>query len=69
MEATEVELNSFFVKFRELWKGNHTAHLDLDACEGKLWVGIRLQLGGDVKMPVVQNRNNITARQRRRQSF
>ena len=45
MDATENQLNSFFVKFRDLWKAGHTAHLDLDAKNGKAWVGIRLELG------------------------
>ena len=45
MDDTENQLNSFFVKFRDLWKAGHTAHLDLDAKNGKAWVGIRLELG------------------------
>ena len=45
MDDTENQLNSFFVKFRDLWKAGHTAHLDLDAKNGNAWVGIRLELG------------------------
>ena len=39
------ELDSFLQKFYRLWYDGHTAHLDLDTCAGKAWVGLRVQLG------------------------
>ena len=39
------ELVSFIQKFYRLWSDGHTAHLDLDTCAGKAWVGLRVQLG------------------------
>ena len=39
------ELDTFVLKFHQLWKAGHTAHLDLDTCAGKTWVGLRVQLG------------------------
>ena len=39
------ELDSFIQKFYRLWYDGHTAHLDLDTCAGKKWVGFRVQLG------------------------
>ena len=39
------ELDTFVLKFHQLWKAGHTAHLDLDTCAGKAWVGLRVQLG------------------------
>ena len=43
MVATE--LDTFVLKFHQLWKAGHTAHLDLDTCAGNAWVGLRVQLG------------------------
>ena len=39
------ELDSFILKFKQLWKAGHVAHLDVDASAGKAWVGLRVQLG------------------------
>ena len=50
----ETELNTFIVKFKQLWKSGFTAHLDLDPSNGKAWVGLRLHLGdapGHVRHP------------------
>ena len=44
--AEEIELNSFITKFKQLWRSGFSAHLDVDSCDGKAWVGIRLNLGG-----------------------
>ena len=33
-----------------LWAAGETAHLDLDTHAGKAWVGIRVQLGGPVRI-------------------
>ena len=42
------QLQSFVIKFRQLWAAGETAHLDLDTHAGKAWVGLRVQLGGPV---------------------
>ena len=42
MEATEVD--TFIRKFYQLWNSGYTAHLDIDTCGGKAWVGLRLHL-------------------------
>ena len=39
------ELDTFIQKFQQLWNSGHTAHLDLDTCAGRAWVGLRVQLG------------------------
>ena len=38
------ELDTFIRKFYQLWNDGHTAHLVIDTCAGKAWVGLRLQL-------------------------
>ena len=43
--AQETEINAFIVKFKQLWNSGFSAHLDLDSCDGKAWVGLRLNLG------------------------
>ena len=45
------ELDTFLQKFHQLWNSGHTAHLDLDTCAGKAWVGLRVQLGHDPGPP------------------
>ena len=39
------ELESFVKKFHQLWSAGLSAHLDLDANDGRAWVGLRVQLG------------------------
>ena len=39
------ELQSFLLKFHQLWEAGVTAHLDLDTHAGQAWVGLRAQLG------------------------
>ena len=39
------ELDTFIQKFHHLWNSCYVAHLDLDTCGGKAWVGVRVQLG------------------------
>ena len=39
------ELDTFIQKFHQLWNSGQTAHLDLDTCAGKAWVGLSVQLG------------------------
>ena len=45
MDASEIEINSFVVKLKQLWRSGFSAHLNLDCSDGKAWVGLRLQLG------------------------
>jgi hypothetical protein len=70
MVATE--LDTFVLKFHQLWKAGHTAHLDLDTCAGKAWVGLRVQLGHvpgpphhDLH-PSFEKKKDSPSRQRRR---
>ena len=39
------ELDTFVQKFHQLWNNCHVAHLDVDTCAGKAWVGLRVHLG------------------------
>ena len=39
------ELQSFILKFHQLWETGVTAHLDLDTHAGQAWVALRAQLG------------------------
>ena len=39
------ELETFVQKFHQLWNDGHVAHLDVDTCAGKAWVGLRVHLG------------------------
>ena len=45
MAMVDQQLNNFVQKFRDLWYGGYTAHLDVDCRGGEAWVGLRLQLG------------------------
>ena len=38
------ELSSFISKFHQLRRAGLTAHLDVDTCAGKAWVGLRVML-------------------------
>ena len=42
MKAAEID--SFIGKFYQLWRSGHTAHLDIDTCAGKAWMGLHLQM-------------------------
>ena len=67
----EYELNTFIVKFKQLWKSGLNAHLDLDTSAGKAWVGLRLHLG-DAPLATqhhhqdTQNYRDSPTRERRR---
>ena len=39
------ELETFIVKFRNLWKAGLDAHLDIESHAGQAWVGLRVRLG------------------------
>ena len=39
------ELDTFVLKFHQLWNAGYNAHLDLDTHAGYAWVGLRVQLG------------------------
>ena len=41
----KIELDTFVLKFHQLWRAGHTAHLNLDTHAGVAWVGLRVQLG------------------------
>ena len=70
------ELDNFIQKFHQLWKAGHIAHLDVDTCAGKAWVGLRVQLGHAPGPPHhqlrpppfshVHRRKDTPSRQRRR---
>ena len=59
------ELDSFILKFKQLWKAGHVAHLDVDASAGKAWVGLRVQLGDPHDHQEARSKNT-PSRQRRR---
>ena len=42
---TMSELDSFVLKFKQLWNRGHEAHLEVDSKSGKAWVGLHLCLG------------------------
>ena len=68
MEATEID--TFIRKFYQLWNSGHTAHLDIDACAGKAWVGLRLHLDhvpGQQHQPAYHQGHFSVSRQRRRE--
>ena len=44
------ELDTFILKFKQLWQSGLNAHLDLESNAGQAWLGLRLQLG-DVPGP------------------
>jgi hypothetical protein len=69
------ELDTFVQKFHQLWNNGYVAHLDVDTCAGKAWVGLRVDLGhvpGPLHHrqphPAYHNRKKVDSpsRQRRR---
>ena len=66
MDANDKEINGFITKFKQLWKDGFQAHLNLDSCGGKAWVGIRLHLDNSPAYTATQKRHAGTARERRR---
>ena len=65
MGAQDAEINSFVVKFKQLWKSGFSAHLDMDSCNGKAWLGIRIQLDNDLESSV-NTENYSFSKERRR---
>ena len=69
--ATISELDTFILKFKQLWKSGHDAHLDLEAKAGKAWVGIRLCLADEpgplYQPPFNPSKMNSRSRERRRE--
>ena len=68
--AAEFELNLFIDKFKKLWKSGFTTHLDLDASNGKAWVGLPFHLGdapgpAHHQDPLIQKSQNSPAKERR----
>ena len=45
MEDMNMELDSFFIKFKQLWRDGLDAHLDLETHAGNACVGLILNLG------------------------
>ena len=39
------ELETFLIKFNQLWKAGQSAKLDLETHAGQAWVGLRLHIG------------------------
>ena len=56
------QLNSFLTKFSQLRRAGFTAHLDLDTCAGKAWVGLRVMLGQE-------EHQNVSSFKRRSPSY
>ena len=62
------ELNRFLIKFNELRRAGHKAHLDLDTCDGKAWVGLRVMLGPIHQQDVRRRSPSYFRRQERRRA-
>ena len=66
------ELNSFLLKFRQLWRAGYDAHLDVKSHAGQAWIGLHVRLGhaqGPLYQDHVRNVNkarNGPSLQRRR---
>ena len=58
-------MENFVKKFKLLWHSGYDAHLDVDTHAGKVWVGLRLNLGNHPDLPniirifQIQSRNMI----------
>ena len=69
----EAELDSFVLKFRQLWRAGCDAHLDVNTHAGQAWLGLHVRLGhadGPLYQENMKNVNksrNGPSRQRRRQ--
>ena len=64
------EIDSFILKFKNLWKSGLSAHLDLDTHSGQAWVGLRVRLGHPLHRQVQQTgpkSRNTPCRQRPRE--
>ena len=67
----DAELSSFLTKFHQLSRAGLTAHLDVDTCAGKSWVGLTVILGSDQNqnVPKVKRRSpSYFRRQERRKA-
>ena len=45
------QLNSFVVKFHQLWQAGYNAHLNVDSHAGHAWCGLRVDLGAAPAAP------------------
>ena len=45
MADADLEINSFLIKFRQLWIAGFDAHLNLETQAGNAWVGLKVNLG------------------------
>ena len=63
-----MELNSFLLKFSQLWIGGQDAHLEFHSHAGNAWVGLRLNLGPYTGPPPRSNVSNSRSRRRDRRA-
>ena len=60
------ELNSFRLKFRQLWRAGYDAHLDVKSHAGQAWIGLYVRIG-HAQGPLYQDHvRNGPSLQRRR---
>ena len=52
MVDMNIEIDSFILKFRQLWGAGLDAHLDLETHAGNAWVNLKLNLGQNRSNPV-----------------
>ena len=52
MVDMNTEIDSFILKFRQLWGAGLDAHLDLETHAGNAWVSLKLNLGQNRSNPV-----------------
>ena len=62
------ELNNFLSKFQQLRRAGLTAHLDLDTCAGKSWIGLRVMLGKEQHQNGKRRSSSYYRRQERRKA-
>ena len=68
------EIDSFVLKFRQLWSAGLDAHLDLETHAGNAWVGLKLNVGQYRPNPVGEffkraSPSRIRRRERRAASY
>ena len=66
MHGTGSEIESFVWKFNQLWNCGYEAHMDLNACGGYAWVGLRLNLGQHPNMNYVTSTKTFSPARNKR---
>ena len=66
MGARDAEINSFVVKFKQLWKAGYAAHLDMDSFNGKAWLGIRIQLDEPIETSSYHEHCSVSKERRKK---